>query len=323
MYGMLWAYASVFSSALLIYLDFGPAAYYVYLLLFACIVCPMSCAELTEQKSMQLVLAWCRVIMVVFMVVTVLLAFGNDNEPFGVGTKNPDFASNMVKFKGLHLILPVAVYANAFHHSIPTLSEPVADKTKLVSIFSTTLGCCFISYAIIGSVLAVYFGNEISASANTNWNAFGHFHNGFGPFIGRAVAIYIIIFPALDVASAFPLNAVTLGNSLVSAVYGTVSPPRTTVVLFRLVAAIPPIIGASVVSDLGKITDYTGISGMAICFIFPALLGLYSEKYFFERRIPSKTVYSSSFTHRYVALVLFVFSVAIFMYSIISLALHE
>jgi hypothetical protein len=276
-----------------------------------------------EQKSLQLTLAWCRVIMVVFMVTTVLLAFGNDNEPFGEGTKNPDFASNMVKFEGLHLILPVAVYANAFHHSIPTLSEPVADKTQLVSIFTTTLGCCFISYAIIGSVLAVYFGNEISSSANTNWHAFGHFHQGMGPFCGRLVAIYIIVFPALDVASAFPLNAVTLGNSLVSALYGTAVPSRTVVVSFRLIAAIPPIIGASIVSDLGKITDYTGISGMAICFIFPALLGLYSEKYFFDRRIPSKTVYSSVFTHRYVAIVLFVLSAAMFAYSIVSLVLQE
>jgi hypothetical protein len=323
MYGMLWAYASVFSSALLIYLDFGPAAYYVYLLLFACIVCPMSCAELTEQKSMQLTLAWCRVIMVLFMVSTVLLAFGNEHEPFGEGTKNPDFASNLVKFEGLHLILPIAVYANAFHHSIPTLSEPVADKRKLVSIFSTTLGCCFVSYAIIGSVLAIYFGDEISPSANTNWNAYGKFHDGFGPFVGRIVAIYVIIFPALDVASAFPLNAVTLGNSLVSAFYGTETPSRSVVVSFRLLAAIPPIIGASIVSDLGTITDYTGISGMAICFIFPALLGLCSEKYFFDRRISSKTLYSSVFTHRYVAILLLLSSFAIMMYSIISLALYE
>lgn len=322
---MLWAYASVFSSALLIYLDFGPSAYYVYLLLFASIVCPMSCAELTEQKSMQLALAWCRVLMVVLMVTTVLFAFGSNGEPFGEGTQNPDYSSNMVKFGGLHLILPVAVYANAFHHSIPTLSEPVADKKQLVAIFSTTLGCCFISYAIIGTVLAVYFGEEISSSANTNWDAYGHFQHGFSSFCGRVVAIYIIIFPALDVASAFPLNAVTLGNSLVSALYGPTAPApsRIVVVFFRLMAAIPPIIGASIMSDLGKITDYTGVSGMAICFIFPALLGLYSEKYFFDRRIPSKTVYSSIFTHRYVAVILLVSSVAIFVYSIVSLILHE
>lgn len=323
MYGMLWAYSSVFSNALLMYLNFGPSAYYVYLALFACIVCPLSCAELTEQKTVQMILAWCRVIMVVFMVATVSLAFGNDNEPFGEGTKNPDFSSNMIKFEGLHLILPVSVYANAFHHSIPTLSEPVADKTKLVSIFSTTLGCCFVSYTIIGSVLAIYFGNEISSSANTNWSAFGSFHRGTGSFLGRLVAMYIIMFPALDVASAFPLNAVTLGNSLVAAVYGSSVPSRAVIVTFRLLAAIPPIIGASIVSDLGKITDYTGISGMAICFIFPALLGLFSEKYFFDRRLSSKSIYSSLLTHRYVAILLFLFSVTIFMYSIISLILHE
>ena len=321
MYGMLWAYASVFSSALLIYLDFGPSAYYVYLLLFALIVCPMSCAELTEQKNVQIALAWCRVVMVVFMVITVIVAFSSDDEPFGDNTKNHDYSSNMIKIEGLHLILPVAVYANAFHHSLPTLSEPVADKTKLVPIFSTTLACCFISYAIIGTVLAIYFGSEISSSANTNWHTYGNIHGGFGPSLARLVAIYIIIFPALDVASAFPLNAVTLGNSFVSALYGTTAPPRYVIVSFRLAAAIPPIIGASVVSDLGKITDYTGVSGMAICFIFPALLGLYSEKYFYDRRLPCKTLYSSAFTNRYVAIILFIMSTALLTYSLSSLIL--
>ena len=34
------------------------------------------------------------------------------------------------------------------------------------------------------------------------------------------VSYFVVLFPALDVASAFPLNGITLGNNLMSAVYG-------------------------------------------------------------------------------------------------------
>lgn len=34
------------------------------------------------------------------------------------------------------------------------------------------------------------------------------------------VSYFVVLFPALDVASAFPLNGITLGNNLMFAVYG-------------------------------------------------------------------------------------------------------
>ena len=67
---------------------------------------------------------------------------------------------------------------------------------------------------------------------------------------------------------------------------------------FRLLAAVPPILGAALVSDLGKITDYTGITGFAIAFIFPALLGLYSEHRCVSSWVRSDTPYSHLCTSR-------------------------
>jgi len=51
-------------------------------------------------------------------------------------------------------------------------------------------------------------------------------------------------------------------------------PPTTTgkVIFFRLLAAVPPLVGAGIIRDLGEITNYTGIVAFIICFVFPALL---------------------------------------------------
>lgn len=36
----------------------------------------------------------------------------------------------------------------------------------------------------------------------------------------KAVSLYVMCFPALDVVSAFPLNAITLGNNMMGSAYG-------------------------------------------------------------------------------------------------------
>ena len=62
--------------------------------------------------------------------------------------------------------------------------------------------------------------------------------------------------------------------------------------VFRCVAAIPPIFAAFFINDLGKITNFTGVTGFALAFIFPALLSYYSEKLLHFYGLRSNTIYS-------------------------------
>ena len=115
------------------------------------------------------------------------------------------------------------------------------------------------------------------------------------------VVISVLLAAAFDVASAFPLNALTLGNNLMSAFYGgsRTQPLGTTYkYLFRVLAAVPPLLGASVIKDLSVITKYTGLCGFALGFVFPPLLGLASEKWLTSRGYSGKTHYSSAWTGR-------------------------
>lgn len=41
------------------------------------------------------------------------------------------------------------------------------------------------------------------------------------PLYAQIFTLFVVIFPSLDVASAYPLNAVTLGNNLMATYYGT------------------------------------------------------------------------------------------------------
>ena len=115
---------------------------------------------------------------------------------------------------------------------------------------------------------------------------------GHPPYYARVISFFVVLFPAVDVASAYPLNAYTLGNALniaqymrfwrgwnkfrdinlkhckgnnmMSYYYGDkmshFEKSRFHLGLFRFIAAAPPIVAAGLISDLGSITDYTGLS---------------------------------------------------------------
>jgi hypothetical protein len=71
---------------------------------------------------------------------------------------------------------------------------------------------------------------------------------------------------------------------------------RTACTIFRLMAAIPPFLGAIFVSDLGSITALTGLTGFAIAFIVPGMLAIYSEQRLFALGLRTSTIHSMPFT---------------------------
>jgi amino acid permease len=305
LYGSLWAYATVFANSLTANFPLDDSySYNVYLLLFTLCVLPTSCLELAEQVTLQMIYSACRVLMVVFMTSTVAVAYyrtgttyqpssfldeAETSNPFDPTSSqdsvdealaSPSSSSSLWKWNGLHIILPIALFANIFHHSIPSLSEPVRNKQSLHLIFLVTLLACSLAYTLIGVILTLYFGDAIRSSSNLNWmdydgqRTFQEISTNYRVLAVQILSSFIIVFPAVDVASAFPLCAITLGNNLQTAfsfqktsrggggggvvTETSVIAERRRVIFFRLAAAIPPIIGAMFVKDLGTITDYTG-----------------------------------------------------------------
>jgi amino acid permease len=230
MCGLLWAYTSVFSSAMaraapIFRFDDEGFNYTCYAVLFGCIVVPLSCLELEEQVSLQVFLTGCRFIMLFLMLGTTDIC-ARDMEQ--VYPDKSTFDAPLFQPISLHKMLPIVVVANMYHHSIPGLSHPVADKKKLGTIFQLTSVFTSIAYSLLGVVLGSAFGERIEQSSNLNWK---YFHAGTGhlkedgelegiAWWAKAVSWYIICFPAVDVVSAFPLNAITVANNMFGAYYG-------------------------------------------------------------------------------------------------------
>jgi len=112
--------------------------------------------------------------MMVLMVSTTVAAFNSTTPQFGVvgaGTQTSHYEpTRWFDLSGFYKILPVAVYANIYHHSIPGLSMPVADKSKLHLIFLCVFAVMMVGYGLIGVSVAYYFGDNVQGMSNLNWH---------------------------------------------------------------------------------------------------------------------------------------------------------
>lgn len=370
-YGFLWAYGCVFGSAMSRLLPLGFAdPYALWLVVFACIVIPLSTLNLSEQAIVQVFLSGCRILMVLLMVSTPLAAavFGSGGDPMQnlgpvphFGEQTDPVGSVWFDFSNFQKMFPAIVFSMLFHQAVPGLADEMKDKPKVGVIFGYTFLLCGLAYSLLGIVGAWYFGDLIYQSANLNW---GDYHGGTGTFVrnengidsvwtgvslwAQCIRLFVVSFPAIDVISVFPIYGYVLGNTLaglfhanniqeiqVSGIwYMRTSESHSSLALltscalqhnrkiltfYRLVASIPPIVAALFVRELGTITDYSGLVGLAIAFCFPPLLYIQSEKRLKEIGAPFRTRYERLGTSSVAAMAMLCFGVISIIYCFILL----
>jgi amino acid permease len=292
-FGTIWSYASVFGTSMAaripidipgiglvinggetcdIYTNLSSGCnslYWFYLILFACIVVPLTCMDLKDQQFFQVLLSICRFAMIGMIIGTV--SYGANQNishggSFGVAPLPTAPASGVLAF------IPVAVFAQIYHHSISPITQHLREKHAAPKVFGAAMLCCTILYAVLGVLVGSYYGIDVVASCVINWTK----PNAPGALWIRSI---IVLFPAFDILSAYPLNAITLAGNLRSK-REQISWKQK--IAIRILVASLPIIGAGVLHDLNEILKWIGLVGLGIGFIFPAILNIATKKKCFD-----------------------------------------
>jgi len=329
----LWVYTvvfdTVFQNVLPIFQNDDSNAI-LYTFIYGFIVIPIACLELKEQIFIQITLAMCRVLMFVFMVTTTFF-FPDDFR--GHGEKF--ISAPLYSFAGMSKAIPIMLFALQFQTTIPGISHAVADKRQLSGIFRFTFYLAAICYIFVGVTVASAGG--LAGTAQSSNIMFQNFRGGTGTFDpetgtfvdvalwAKVISYFVLMFPAVDVISAFPLNAIVYGNNLLDVAYrgehAHLKLNRTRIVAFRLFASVPPVICALFIRSLGAVTDYAGIVFFAITFCFPALIYVYSN----SDRVATtkKSYYESCGTNVPFAYFTFWVGILMFFYLLITLTMQE
>ncbi len=261
-------------------------AYIAFLVVFAVIVVPMSCSEMKEQVVVQVALTLFRFVAIGTMVVTILIAIFR--QPFGPESRQTiPYTLKDIKladYRGIGHIFSVSLFAQLMHHSTTPLVSILTNKRRARLMFMLALGTTCFLYIFLGIVASLYFGQSIADVASLQWMSYTA-ESGHRVIHAVIISYLVIMFPPLDLLSAFPLNGVTLGNNLRTAIPFKLTRPGTFLfehpkalkVGMRLVAVIPPLLLASIFRKPTVVIELGGMFGFMLIFFAPALIQIKSR----------------------------------------------
>ena len=231
--GALWSYSSVFSSSLAshigipglngghecdIYKDHSSGCsdlYYAYMGMFALVAIPLTCLDLTEMMSLQIGLALFRFVALFAMMITSLAALYNypNPDPEARSPESAPYVSGGLEafnWGNLGLVFPVAVYSQIFHHSVPGLTHPLKNKKKAPKVFSLVLITTMCLYTMLGVIVPLWYGGSIPQTCTIAWANYTGGHDQPGeskPGWANFLGYLIVLFPPIDIISAFPVRS--------------------------------------------------------------------------------------------------------------------
>ena len=239
MYIGLLAYTQVFCGAIAALLPTSDGAGITRILpqfIFGSIVIPLSCIELDEQVSVQVIMAFARFFAIFIMVAgSVLGLFLDDRGDSSAHT--PYFAppsedvegncemSYTACYSGFGVAFSTALFSQLFQHSVPGLLRPLGNDSKKIAkvpfVFGASLLTTCSFYLVLGVTAASYFGADTRSSVNLNFSDLSYGMNpetspGWVLTCARIASNVVVMFPALDTLSVFPLIANTLGSNLLA-----------------------------------------------------------------------------------------------------------
>lgn len=298
--GSLWSYASVFASSMSsLFFSFALGAscdvyaddpssgcltgYYVFMLIFAVVVLSMVLMDLSDQAAVQKFLSAYRIVAFLLMLATMIVKLAVDGQDAAVARANAIGAVDWGNFgKGFG---PTLLALNC-QYNMPDALQPLEPKRFARPVALGALAIAGAFYLLVGFLGAVAF-DQINPLATLMWSSYSGCGNGWDECsywnpIGTIVQLVILLFPVVNVVSAYPMVGVTVGDNMhmsfprsVSARFGH----EATRSMCRLSVAVPPILLAVVFKKLDFIFSIAGLFGFLLGLSIPCWFQVIGTRY--------------------------------------------
>lgn len=205
--------------------------YMINVAILALITTPLALMDIGEQWWIQNTLTAVRVVRILLMCVTPLLAFSESDM---VASFPITFHGSTVSYPnvffgswtGLAHVLSAAVFSQYLNASVPIIIDSLKDRNNYLRTMQITFGVCLFLYTWLSVTVTTKFGSDTLNPCNINWTGYRwpfctDIPGSFCDISAKVVEFIIVFCPAVDVASAFPFIGIVLGNSLTEIILGT------------------------------------------------------------------------------------------------------
>ncbi|KAI9982913.1 hypothetical protein PInf_006713 [Phytophthora infestans] len=270
--GSLWSYASVFSSSTAslfftyvlgescdVYGDDVSSGclegYYVFMAIFSAIVLSMVLMDISDQALVQKFLSVYRIVAFALMFITMTIKVASDG-------------------------------SEAVASRYAAIGAPLTPKSKARFVVFATLLIAGTCYLLVGLLGALSF-DKINPLATLMWSSYTGCGNGWGECdhanpVGVVVQLVILLFPVINVVSAYPMVGVTVGDNMLMSFPSHLTDrfgEKLTRSLCRLSVAVPPILFAVVFKRLDFIFAIAGLFGFLLGLTIPCWFQVIGSRY--------------------------------------------
>lgn len=275
------------------------STYTCYLLLYSLVMFYLCYRGYEEQITMQAVMAIARFVVLFLIVLTALLALAQEKTL----TSDEHRALSMPRlwrfFPAAGVVFALFFLALSFHNTMPNTAQIIREKsTVLPKVMMSAVGITTFVFLTVGVVasLAVESTDEIITLEWQHYSA-SHDHR---PWYSYPLAFIVVLFPAVDVVSVFPIYSIALSDNLIALVYGHDYEGRVgrlEFCCFRAATIAPPLIIAMVIDNFVRamqtfILDITGLFGFLSIMTAISLLQIRTR-----RLVPEASKYDTPFGH--------------------------
>ncbi|CEG37354.1 amino acid [Plasmopara halstedii] len=298
--GSLWSYASVFSSSTAsIFFNYvlnescdvygvDPSAgclngYYVFMAIFSVLVLSMVLMDISDQALVQKFLSVYRVVAFALMLVTMTVKVTSDGSDVVASRYT---LIGPVNWRNFGKAFGPTLLALNCQYNMPDALQPLNPKSSVRFVAFAALLLAGTCYLLVGLLGALSF-DTINPLATLMWSSYTGCGNGweeceyFNP-LGLIVQLVILLFPVINVVSAYPMVGVTVGDNMLMSFPSHLTERfgrKFTRSLCRLLVAAPPILFAVVFKRLDFIFSIAGLFGFLLGLTIPCWFQVIGSRY--------------------------------------------
>ena len=245
---------------------------WIFLTIFAAIVCYLTIIGMEEQQVVQIITSFLR-FLVIFLVIFIPFYFMIFDESFN---KNSEISvPPLINLRYLPSSISIILFSSSYQIHVPTITQVINEKEKyLKKINFLGVLTCFILYSLVGLSVSFY-SDKVPEMASL---LFRNFSAGYPlesrPLWAVLCEYLIIICPAIDVLTCYPIKSLTISDAIITWQYGTKvhEVKRSVVILNRAIVSLSPIIVCYIFYDLADILYWIGLTVFVIMQIaFPLM----------------------------------------------------
>ena len=305
MMGTMVAYAAIFSSSFASNVPLGTLStcdiyshsgffndcrwkYWIYLLIFSVFSVYMTVRGIHEQQIIQFIMSGLRFVVLFLILITCIINIAAHKENDDDGYNSADMPP-VIRPMNIGHAIPIILFASAYQVHIPTISDSIGNKERnLKTINLMAVMTCFIFYTLLGMLASIAIEGVPSMASLGYRNYTAGTSQSDRQGWTYLIEYLIIISPALDVMTAYPIKALTISDSLITWRYGGELSKIDKKIIYsvRFVISSFPLLISFLVYNLGTILDWVGLLGFLIIHI-PIPLFHIAMKHL----VPGKSVY--------------------------------